>query len=57
MEDIIKNGQKKTIRDSEVAGKHVLVRVDFQRTKNKETEKSLMIIRNCCCIPTIKYIY
>lgn len=35
---------KKTIRDIEVAGKTVLVRVDFNVPRSKETEKLLMII-------------
>ena len=50
-----KNGQK-TIRDIEVAGKTVLVRVDFNVPRSKETGEITNDNRIVAALPTIKYL-
>ena len=47
---------KKTIRDIEVAGKTVLVRVDFNVPRSKETGEITNDNRIVAALPTIKYL-
>lgn len=47
---------KKTIRDIEVAGKTVLVRVDFNVPRDKETGEITNDNRIVAALPTIKYL-
>lgn len=47
---------KKTIKDIEVAGKTVLVRVDFNIPRNKETGAITNDNRIVAALPTIKYL-
>ncbi|WP_249029455.1 phosphoglycerate kinase [Tannockella kyphosi] len=47
---------KKTIKDIEVAGKTVLVRVDFNIPRNKETGEITNDNRIVAALPTIKYL-
>lgn len=48
---------KKTIKDIEVAGKTVLVRVDFNVPRNKETGEITNDNRIVAALPTLKYYY
>lgn len=47
---------KKTIKDIEVAGKTVLVRVDFNVPRNKETGEITNDNRIVAALPTLKYL-
>ena len=47
---------KKTVEDIDVAGKHVLVRCDFNVPQNKETGEITSDKRIVAAIPTIKYL-
>ena len=47
---------KKTIRDIEVTGKTVLVRVDFNVPRDKETGEITNDNRIVAALPTLKYL-
>ena len=47
---------KKTIKDIEVTGKTVLVRVDFNVPRNKETGEITNDNRIVAALPTLKYL-
>lgn len=47
---------KKTIRDIDVTGKTVLVRVDFNVPRDKETGKITNDNRIVAALPTLKYL-
>ena len=47
---------KKTIKDIDVTGKTVLVRVDFNVPRNKETGEITNDNRIVAALPTLKYL-